>query len=119
VTGLPVRYEPPINDPSELQVELEPQSDGPWLVPCYLQKGTPRKLANLMKIPVLDVSGEASYHRVFDSCDAKWLNQAGVKTDYIKLEDAGLPGNGHEMMLEKNSDGIAAYFAGWLEKNVH
>src|SRR5262249_45376913 len=28
------------------------------------------------------------------------------------------PGPGHEMMLEKNSDGIAAYFATWLEKNV-
>ena len=71
-------------------------------MPCYLQKGTPRKLANLTHIPVLDVSAEASYHRVFDSCDAKWLNQAGVNTDYLKLEDAGLPGNGHEMMLEKN-----------------
>src|SRR3984885_942592 len=119
VTSLPVRYDPPIKAPSELQVELETKSDGPYLVPCYLQKGTPRKLANLTHIPVLDVSGEASYHRVFDSCDAKWLNQAGVKTDYIKLEDAGLPGNGHEMMLEKDSDGIAAYFESWLEKNVH
>jgi pimeloyl-ACP methyl ester carboxylesterase len=118
VTSLPVRYDPPIKDPAELQVELEPKSDGPFLVPCYLQKGAPRKLANLTNIPVLDVSGEASYHRVFDSCDAKWLNQAGVKTDYVKLEDAGQPGNGHEMMLEKNSDGIAAYFANWLDKNV-
>lgn len=119
VTGLPVRYDPPIQSASELQVQLEPRADGPYLVPCYLQKGTPRKLANLAHIPVLDVSGEASYHRVFDSCDAKWLNQAGVRTDYVKLEDAGLPGNGHEMMLEKNSDGIAAYFETWLEKNVH
>jgi hypothetical protein len=55
---------------------------------------------------------------VFDSCDAKWLNQAGVKTDYVKLEDVGQPGNGHEMMLEKNSDGIAAFFESWLQKNV-
>jgi pimeloyl-ACP methyl ester carboxylesterase len=118
VTSLPVAYDPPIKAPAELQVELEGKSDGQYLVPCYLQKGTPRKLANLTHIPVLDVSGEASYHRVFDSCDAKWLNQAGVKTDYVKLEDVGQPGNGHEMMLEKNSDGIATYFAGWLEKNV-
>jgi pimeloyl-ACP methyl ester carboxylesterase len=119
VTSLPVQYDPPVKDPAELQVELEAKSDGQYLVPCYLQKGTPRKLANLTHIPVLDVSGEASYHRVFDSCDAKWLNQAGVKTDYVKLEDVGQPGNGHEMMLEKNSDGIAAYFETWLEKNVH
>ena len=44
---------------------------------------------------------------------------AGVKTDYVKLEDVGLPGNAHEMMLEKNSDGIAAFFESWIEKNVH
>jgi pimeloyl-ACP methyl ester carboxylesterase len=119
VTSLPVRYDPPIKDASELLVALEAKSDGPALVPCYLQSGTPRKLANLTQIPVLDVSGEASYHRVFDSCDAKWLNQAGVKTDYVKLEDVGQPGNGHQMMLEKNSDAIAAYFESWLEKNVH
>lgn len=118
VTSLPVRYDPPIREAAELQVEIESKSDGPGLAPCYLQKGTPRKLANLAHIPVLDVSGEASYHRVFDSCDAKWLNQAGVHTDYAKLEDVGQPGNGHEMMLEKNSDGIAAYFESWLEKNA-
>jgi hypothetical protein len=119
VTALPMKYDPPIKDPAELQTELEPKADGPALVPCFLQKGTPHKLVNLAQIPVLDVSGEASYHRVFDSCIPKWLNQAGVKTDYVKLEDVGLPGNGHEMMLEKNSDGIAAFFDSWLQKNVH
>jgi pimeloyl-ACP methyl ester carboxylesterase len=119
VTTLPLHYDPPVNDPSELQVQLEAKSDGPGLVPCWLQKEPARKLVNLREIPVLDVSAEASYHRVFDSCDAKWLNQAGVKTAYVKLEDVGLPGNAHEMMLEKNSDGIAAFFEGWIEKNVH
>src|ERR1700676_4163092 len=118
VTSLPVKYDPPINDVADLQVELEAKSDGPGLVPCWLQKEPAHKLVNLTGIRVLDVSAEASYHRVFDSCDAKWLNQAGVKTDYVKLEDVGLPGNAHEMMLEKNSDGIAAFFAGWIEKNV-
>jgi pimeloyl-ACP methyl ester carboxylesterase len=118
LTSMPLHYDPAAKDPSELQVELEANSDGPGLIRCWLQKEPARKLPNLKDIPVLDVSGEASYHRVFDSCDAKWLNQAGVKTDYVKLEDVGLPGNAHEMMLEKNSDGIAAYFDKWLEKNV-
>jgi hypothetical protein len=53
------------------------------------------------------------------SCVAKWLNQAGVKTTYVNLEDVGLPGNGHQMMSEKNSAGIAKFFMSWLEKNVH
>jgi pimeloyl-ACP methyl ester carboxylesterase len=118
VTNLPLHYDPPINDPSELQVELEPKSDGPGMIQCWLQKEPVHRLINLEGIPVLDVSAEASYHRVFDSCDAKWLNQAGVKTKYVKLEDVGLTGNAHEMMLEKNSDGIAAFFEKWIEANV-
>jgi hypothetical protein len=73
----------------------------------------------LEKIPVLDVSGEASYHRMYDHCDAKWLNQAGVKATFLRPEDVGIRGNGHEMMLEKNSDEIAKYLEGWIEKNVH
>jgi len=118
VTSLPVKYDPPINDAKDLQVELEAKADGPGLVPCWLQKEPAHKLVNLEGIPVLDVSAEASYHRVFDSCDAKWLNQAGVKTTYVKLEDVGLAGNAHEMMLEKNSDGIAKFLENWIEKNV-
>jgi len=118
VTNLPLHYDPPINDPSELQVELEPKSDGPGLIQCWRQKEPAHRLVNLQGIPVLDVSAQASYHRVFDSCDAKWLNQAGVKTTYVPLESVGLPGNAHEMMLEKNSDAIAAFFEKWIEANV-
>jgi len=118
VTNLPLHYDPPINDPSELQVELEPKSDGPGLIQCWRQKQPAHRLVNLQGIPVLDVSAEASYHRVFDSCDAKWLNQAGVKTTYVPLESVGLLGNAHEMMLEKNSDAIAAFFEKWIEANV-
>jgi pimeloyl-ACP methyl ester carboxylesterase len=118
VTSLPVKYDPPISDAKELQVELEAKADGPGIVPCWLQKEPAHKLVNLQGIPVLDVSAEASYHRVFDSCDAKWLNQAGVKTTYVKLEDVGLTGNAHEMMLEKNSDAIAKFFQSWIERNV-
>jgi hypothetical protein len=75
-------------------------------------------LVNLAPIPVLDVSAEASYHRPYAHCVAKWLNQAGVKTMYVKLEDVGFSGNGHQMMSEKNSAEIARYLQGWIEKNV-
>ena len=119
LTDMPLHYDPPIKDPAELKTYLEPKSDGPALVPCYLQKDPVHKLASFQSFPILDVSAEASYHRVFDSCLPKWINQAGGKAEYVKLEDVGLPGNAHEMMLEKNSDAIARYFESWLEKNVH
>jgi pimeloyl-ACP methyl ester carboxylesterase len=118
VTSLPLHYDPPISDPAELQPVLEEKASDPDTVPCYLQKEPAHKLINMKDIPVLDVSTQASYHRVFDSCIPKWLNQAGVKTQYVKLEDVGITGNEHELMLDKNSDEIAKFFADWLDKNV-
>jgi hypothetical protein len=37
---------------------------------------------------------------------------------WIKLADAGIHGNGHMMMLEKNNMEIAALMARWLDKAV-
>jgi len=119
LTNFPMQYDPPVKDASELQTVREEKADGPDLVPCWIQKEPARKLINLTGIPVLNVSGEASYHRPYARCVAKWLNQAGVKTEYVNLEDVGLPGNGHQMMSERNSTEIAQYFMKWLDKNVH
>jgi pimeloyl-ACP methyl ester carboxylesterase len=119
LTNLPVHYDPPINDASELQPVRQDKADGPGLIPCWIQKEPAHKLINLEGIPVLDVSGEASYHRPYSHCIAKWLNQAGVKTTYVNLEDVGISGNGHIMMAEKNSSAIARYLLSWIEKNIH
>jgi pimeloyl-ACP methyl ester carboxylesterase len=119
LTNLPIHYDPPIKEPSELRPVRQDKADGPDLIPCWVQQEPAHKLVNLQGIPVLEVSGEASYHRPYSHCVAKWLNQAGVKTTYVRLEDVGLPGNGHQFMSEKNSAGIAKFFMSWLDKNVH
>jgi pimeloyl-ACP methyl ester carboxylesterase len=119
VTATPITYDPPVKNPAELNPVLEEKSDAPGdVVPCYVQKEPAHKLINLTKIPVVYLSAEGGYHRESDPCLAKWLNQAGVKTQFVKMEDVGLKGNGHEMMLEKNSDEIAKWINGWMEKNV-
>jgi hypothetical protein len=41
-----------------------------------------------------------------------------VAAEYIGLADKGIFGNGHMMMLERNSDEIAALIAGWIMENV-
>jgi pimeloyl-ACP methyl ester carboxylesterase len=119
LTNLPIHYDPPIHEASELQTVRQEKPDGPDLLPCWVQRDPAHKLVNLQGIPVLNVSGEASYHRPYAHCVAKWLNQAGVKTTFVNLEDVGLPGNGHQMMSEKNSAGIAKFLQSWIEKNVH
>ena len=97
---------------------LEEAAPAPDKVPCYVQQEPARKLKNLQSIPVLFMVGEGSYHRIYDHCLAKWLNQAGVKTEYVEMEKVGLPGNGHMMMLEKNSADIAKYIGSWLSKTA-
>jgi pimeloyl-ACP methyl ester carboxylesterase len=118
VTNEPITYDPPIRSPAELQPIRQDKADAPDLIPCWIQKEPAHKLINLEGIPVLDVSGEASYHRPYSHCVAKWLNQAGVKTKYVNLEDVGIRGNGHQFMSEKNSAEISKFFMDWLEKNV-
>jgi len=83
-----------------------------------LQAEPARKLVALQGIPVMIFAAESSYHAMYDHCTAKYLNQAGVRTDYIRLVDAGIRGNGHMVMIEKNNLEIAALIARWLEKNV-
>ena len=118
LTNIPVTYDPPIKEAAELQPVRQDRPDGPGLIPCFVQKEPAHKLINLRGIPVLDVAGEGSYHHPYSHCVAKWLNQAGVKTTYVNLEDVGIRGNGHQFMSEKNSAEIANFFMDWLEKNV-
>jgi pimeloyl-ACP methyl ester carboxylesterase len=118
VSNAPITYEPPADTAADLRVALEPEPDGPGLVPCYLQQEPARKLVNLQGIPVLFLNAEGGYHRIYDHCLAKWLNQAGVQTQYVRMEEVGLAGNGHQMMLELNSKEIAAYIGEWLEQTV-
>ena len=40
----------------------------------------------------------------------------GCSRTWIKLEEAGIHGNGHMMMLEKNNQEIAAVMSRWMEK---
>ncbi len=67
---------------------------------------------------MLSISGSGTYHRVYDPCIPKWLNQAGVETDFVRLEDVGMSGNGHMMMLESNSDDIIEFIHGWAQENL-
>jgi hypothetical protein len=119
LSNLPLHYDPPVENPAALQPVRQTEPTEPGLIPCWVQKEPAHKLVNMEGFPVLNVSGEASYHRPYARCIAEWLNQAGVKTTYVKLEDVGLRGNGHQMMSEKDSAAIAKFFMQWLDKNVH
>lgn len=66
---------------------------------------------------VLIVTGtnDADHPVEIDRPIAQWLVTQGVKADYVALGEAGIVGNGHMMMMERNSDLIAAGLVAWLE----
>ena len=62
-TDIPITYDPPVKDPSEIAVEREAKADGPDLFVCWMQKAPARQLVNLKNIPVVVMAAEASYHQ--------------------------------------------------------
>jgi pimeloyl-ACP methyl ester carboxylesterase len=114
LTSTPLAYTPALHDPAELKIVQQARPDAPDLARCWLQQEPARKLTNLSRFPVLVLISEASYHVGYDHCTALYLKQAGVKTDFVRLPDRGIHGNGHMMMLEKNSAQIAALIDGWI-----
>ncbi len=118
LASIPMNYDPPVSDPSELRFELEDTAAGPDLARCWRQVEPARTLPNLANLPVAVISAEASFHTPYDAGTAAFLAQAGVDASYIQLADLGIHGNGHMMMLEKNSDEVAGVIAQWLADRV-
>jgi pimeloyl-ACP methyl ester carboxylesterase len=118
LTAVPLTYEPPVSSPHELVPVRQETPDAPGLARGWLQREPARQLPHLQKMPILVVTGEASYHAAFDHLTVKFLEQAGVRPTFIRLADAGVRGNGHMLQLEKNNHEIAAVMMDWLAKVI-
>jgi pimeloyl-ACP methyl ester carboxylesterase len=119
LTAPPLTYDPPLASASDLKFVRQDAPDAPGLVRCWTQAAPARRLAHLQQIPTLVVQSEASYHAAYDHCTVAYLRQAGVTSlRYVRLADAGIKGNGHMFMLEKNNLEIAALIARWLKESV-
>ena len=117
LTKAPIAYDPPVNDPAvDLPFEEEESADEPDLTKCRLQVGVPRKLANLSKVKVLVVTGEATYHAHYDHCTVKYLRQGGVDVTHYRLEKLGIHGNGHMATVEKNNMEVVGVMHRWLHE---
>jgi pimeloyl-ACP methyl ester carboxylesterase len=117
ISILPLNYVPAVSAASDLLMVQQDKPDGADLVRCWLQKDPARQLPNL-KMPILVLTGEASYHAPYDHCTVKYLEQAGVKPTFIRLADRGIHGNSHVLMLEKNNNESAAVIAQWLDETL-
>lgn len=118
IADIPLTYDPPAKTASDLVAVQEQKPDAPDLTTCWKQADPPRRLVNLQGIPILIVTTESSYHAPYDHCTAKYLTQAGVRNTHMRLEDQGIHGNGHMVMLERNSLQIAALLGKWISANI-
>ena len=117
-TDIAITYDPPVKNPSEIAVVREEKADGPGKFVCWMQRAPARQLVNLKNIPTVVISAEASYHQLYDNCTVKYLNQAGVKAEWIPLQSKGIHGNGHMVMLEKNNLAIAKVIDDWVVESI-
>lgn len=117
ISDIPITYSPPLNAP-EWKKKGEPVPDfteaNQWL-----QEYPAGQLINLVNIPFMIMTCEASYHRQYDELTVSFLRQAGIKkVDHILLHEHGIFGNGHMCMIEKNSANIFALVDVWLKENI-
>jgi pimeloyl-ACP methyl ester carboxylesterase len=117
-TDVALTYDPPVKDPSEISVKRDEKPDGPNMFLCWMQTAQARQLINLKSIPAVVISAEASYHQLYDNCTVKYLNQAGMKVDWMPLQNKDIHGNGHMVMIEKNNLAIAKVIDDWVVENV-
>lgn len=118
ITRIPLNYDPPAANGSELKMMHQDKPDSPELIRCWLQAEPARQLPNMKNTPTAIITGEASFRATLDHCTSKFLTQAGVNNKHIRLENEGVKGNGHMMMLEQNSDQVAQVIEKWINANV-
>ncbi|KAE9367170.1 alpha/beta-hydrolase [Stipitochalara longipes BDJ] len=118
VTTLPITYDPPVSDPTTDLVTEVVASGGAGLSSCIRQQEPAKKLINLIGVPVLVMTSEASYHAVYDYCTVEYLKQAGVQVDWLSLPAVGIHGNAHFSFMELNNMEIVPLINDWIQKHV-
>lgn len=97
ISDIPLECEPSTGDGGmihEVQEDVETGKYGDMEFHCILQREPARQLVNLARVPVLLETAEASMHCLYDEFTVKFLQQAGVPVEWMRLADVGVRGNG-------------------------
>lgn len=113
ITDIALTYHPELQEDEQLAV-VKNDATRADRMPGWLQQEPARQLINLQAVPFLMVTAEASFHALYDHATCAYLQQAGVPVTHWYLEDFGITGNGHMLMLERNSREIAELLHRWI-----
>jgi pimeloyl-ACP methyl ester carboxylesterase len=117
MSSIPVTYDPPIGDPAEIKTHWVANPE-PGVAGYFLQTEPARRLPNLRNTRVLFVTADSSFASPGNPGGVAFLKQAGVQAEELRLGSLGIKGNGHMMMVEKNSRQVLQPIVGWIDKNV-
>jgi pimeloyl-ACP methyl ester carboxylesterase len=113
LTTIPLAYDPPVADSSQLTSRDVTGSNGQ----AYKLQGDPaRKLKNLLGIPIVYVVAEKSGRS--GEPTVAFLKQAGCDAEAMNLKDKGILGNGHFMMLENNRRQVFDAIRSWIDQKL-
>lgn len=116
LTASPLTFDPPASTPADLKLEERaPVRAG--TIACLVQRDPARQLPNLCGFPIVVVTAEASWMATDNHGTVDFLRQAGTRVEHLRLEEQGVRGNGHAMMLETNSDEVARVIGEWIIRN--
>lgn len=115
ITRLPLTFDPPLPKKQTLTPEEATRTSAKEIT-GWLQKEPARRLPKLAKVPTAIVTAEASYRSRVDGATSRFLEQAGVSHDHIRLSEHEITGNGHLLMLEPNSSQTAAVLINWIRR---
>jgi pimeloyl-ACP methyl ester carboxylesterase len=117
LTAAPMTFDPPIESLADITLELV-RPEAPGAPPYLRQVDPPRRLANLTRIAVGYVSGEASFLRGSAEGVLDNMRQLGMNVHDLCLWKHGIHGNGHVPMVERNSSEVARFVIDWLTHRV-
>jgi pimeloyl-ACP methyl ester carboxylesterase len=117
MSTIPVAYDPPVKDVSELKlVDVPSPEEG--VAPYKLQAEPARKLKNLQGIPIVIVTAEGSFNSPGNPGAVAYFKQAGCLAEELRLTKLGIHGNGHMMMVERNNRQVLQPILDWMSKTV-
>lgn len=117
LAAAPLRFDPPLAE-GEALASVERPAPAPDLVACRVQAEPARALPGLQGYPIAVVTAQASWMAADNHGTVDVLRQAGADVEHVRFEDHGVFGNGHAMMLERNSDAGAAVIERWLSARL-
>lgn len=115
ITRLPLTFSPPLAPGQSLR-PVRDDAERHGEIRAWLQEEPARTLPRLANTPTAIVTADASYRTRADAATSRFLSQAGVNHEHIRLDGSGITGNGHMMMLEANSSEIAQVILHWISR---